>query len=90
MDAFDHDRYRGSDLREVYARRCNRFSFAVPVGVVHIWRFDRNLQTEKDDETVENVSPGLQASATNAKERPTIPAEIFRTTAQDLPQFRER
>jgi hypothetical protein len=52
--------------------------------VVRISRPDRNLQTEKDDVTAENVSPGLQAIGQQRKERPTIPAEIFATDSPRL------
>jgi hypothetical protein len=47
MDAFNHDRYRGSHEREAHAQRGYRFGFAVPVWVILIWRLDRNLQTQK-------------------------------------------
>ena len=61
MDAFHHDRHRCSDQREAHAQRCNRFCFAVPVLVIAVWRFDRNLQTEKDDEAAQHISARLQA-----------------------------
>ena len=49
-------------LTEVHhTRRCNQFSFAVPVRVIAIRRFDSNLQTGKNDRPAENISPRLQA-----------------------------
>jgi hypothetical protein len=47
--------------KETPTQRRNRFSFAVPVWVVRVWRLDRNLQTKKDDKAAENVSSRLQA-----------------------------
>jgi hypothetical protein len=54
VDAFNHDRYRGSDEREAPAQRGYRFGFAVPLWVILIWRLDCNLQTKKDREAAEN------------------------------------
>jgi hypothetical protein len=90
MDAFDHDRYRGRRRARGPRTTLQSVQLCVPVGVVRIWRLDRNLQTEKDDVTAEHVSPGLQAIGQQRKERPTIPAEIFATDSPRLTTIPKR
>jgi hypothetical protein len=58
--------------------------------VVRNWRLDRNLQTEKDDVTARTSAPDSRPSASHAKERPTIPAEIFATDSPRLTTIPKR